>query len=61
MDANEYYKNLSAQRQLGVRTNTASLINSGISKPEAYLKALDMDKKLFDEMERRYKKWEEQS
>lgn len=60
MDANSYYKGLSEPRKKGVRTNTNSLINSGYSKSDAYLRALTMDKRLFDELNRRYEKWEKQ-
>jgi len=54
MDARQYYSKLDERRQSSVRMNTSSLQSVGIAKPEAFLKALAMDKKLFDELDRRY-------
>jgi hypothetical protein len=59
MDARKYYDGLNERRKHAVRTNTNNLIEHSGSKSKAFEKALIMDKKLFDELERRYAKWSE--
>lgn len=54
MDARKYYDNLNERRKKSVRINTSNLTGYGNTKSQAFVKALAMDKKLFDELDKRY-------
>lgn len=61
MDARKWYASLNERRQGSVQINTRNLMQCGYCKGDAFLKALQMDKRLFDRLESDRRKRETKS